>query len=108
MLKKQLLSIGAFTILGEKTMKWRLKIFTISLLVGFNALSLANNSETLIYATEVQNYDVIEIVNLKESKKVVIIDRTYDICKNKFHNSAECDKPKFLNRFREFLKKFPD
>ncbi|MDR5615973.1 hypothetical protein [Arsenophonus sp.] len=50
-------------------MKWRLKIFTISLLVGFNALSLANNSETLIYATEVQNYDVIEIVNLKKVKK---------------------------------------
>ncbi|RXK33049.1 hypothetical protein BBD39_09145 [Arsenophonus endosymbiont of Bemisia tabaci Asia II 3] len=89
-------------------MRWRLKIFTISLLVGFNALSLANNSETLIYAIEVQNYDVIQTVNLKESKKVVIIDRTYDICKKKFHNSAECDNPKFLNRFREFLKRFPD
>lgn len=85
-------------------MKWRLKIFTISLLVGFNAFSLANNSDTLIYTTEVQNYDVIEIINLKESKR----DEIYDKCKKRFNNSPECDKPIFLNRFREFLKKFPE
>lgn len=108
MLKKQLLSIVAFTILGEKTMKWRLKIFTISLLVGFNALSLANNSDTLIYTVEVPNYDAIQIINLKENKRVVVRDEIYDICKKRFNNSPECDNPKFLNGFRMFQKNFPD
>ncbi|HGJ5874167.1 MAG TPA: hypothetical protein ACHBY4_10485 [Arsenophonus apicola] len=85
-------------------MKWRLKIFTISLLVGFNSLSLANNSDTLIYTTDNQNDDVIEIINLKESKR----DEMKDLCKKKFKNSPECDKQKFIDRFALFLENFPD
>ncbi|WGO84365.1 hypothetical protein [Arsenophonus apicola] len=85
-------------------MKWRLKIFTISLLVGFNPISLANNSDRLIYTTENQNYDPIEIINLKENKH----DKIKDICMKKFKNSPQCDNPKFVERFGLFLKNFPD
>lgn len=85
-------------------MKWRLKIFIISLLVDFNSVSLAYNSDTLIYTTEKQNYDAIEIINLKENNR----DEIKNICKKKFNNSPQCDKQKFIDRFRLFLKNFPD
>lgn len=85
-------------------MKWRLKIFTISLLVGFSSLSLANNSDRFIYTTENQHDDLVEIINLKENKH----DDIKDICMKKFNNSEKCDNPKFINRFALFLKNFPD
>ncbi|QBY44463.1 hypothetical protein QE197_13315 [Arsenophonus nasoniae] len=86
-------------------MKWRLKIFTISLLVGFSSLSSANNNDSrFIYTTENQNDDLVEIINLQENKH----DKIKDICMKKFNNSPQCDNPKFINRFALFLKNFPD
>ncbi|HGJ5858410.1 MAG TPA: hypothetical protein ACHBX6_01550 [Arsenophonus nasoniae] len=86
-------------------MKWRLKIFTISLLVGFSSLSSANNNDSrFIYTTENQNDDLVEIINLQENKH----DKIKDICMKKFNNSPQCDNQRFINRFALFLKNFPD
>lgn len=84
-------------------MKWRLKIFSISLLVGFNALSLANNSDTLAY-TEKQDYHAVDLMNLEELK--VITDK----CNKKFSDNLKeiCKDPKVIERFSYFLKIFPE
>ncbi|HGJ5866590.1 MULTISPECIES: hypothetical protein [Arsenophonus] len=84
-------------------MKWRLKIFAISLLVGFNSLSLANNSNILIYTTENQKYDTIEIMNLIEGKKT----RIKDICIDKYSKKAvlNCNDQKVIKYLGDFLNK---